>query len=32
MPDEFLIEPTYCDIILARWERATGKEAVRSDG
>ena len=25
------IEPKYCDIILTRWERATGKTATRSE-
>ena len=25
------IDPQYCDVIIARWERLTGREAVRED-
>ena len=26
------MSPTYCDIIIARWERLTGGEAVKANG
>ena len=26
------LDPHYCDVIIARWEKATGREAVRIDG
>ena len=26
------LDPSYCDVILTRWERFTGREAVRLDG
>jgi len=26
------LDPTYCDVAVARWERYTGREAVREDG
>ncbi len=26
------IDPIYCDVIIERWQKFTGKEAVREDG
>ena len=26
------LDPHYCDVIIARWEKLTGKEAVKVDG
>jgi DNA modification methylase len=26
------LDPHYCDVIIARWEKLTGKKAVKVDG